>query len=406
MTHSYNNKITIIGISDCIPEFTRKEHTLIQSVRHFAGGTRHQELVAGFLPEGFKWQNIVVPLSDLYKTIQESGKDWVVFASGDPLFYGVGITLKREFPDAEINILPDFNSLQLLAHRFQLPYGEFQTISLTGRSFAEFDKALIQGVARMGILTDRKNTPVTIAQRMLDFGYSNYTMYYGECLGGDKERVSRLSIEEAVKMDIMHPNCFYLEKVNNHIPKKGIAEWEFEPLEGRPKMITKMPIRLATLSLIELHDKKVFWDVGACTGSVSIEARLHHPHLSVTAFEIREESEAIIQRNAQRLQTPGINLFIGDYLETDKKDLEKPDAVFLGGYGGKMEEVLDDIHTHLVPGGLIAFNSVSEKSATGFISWCEKNNYSIKNKMQITVDEFNQIIIFTAQMADSLTSNL
>lgn len=390
-------KITIIGISDRIPEFTRHEHILIQSAKYFAGGKRHKDLVEGFLPCGYKWSDITVPLLNLFDEIRTSGADWIVFASGDPLFYGIGITLKREFPNAEIETVPTFNSLQLLAHRFQLPYGEFPTISLTGRTFEQFDKALILGAERMGILTDRKNTPVSIAKRMLEFGYSNYKMYYGECLGGENERVKSLSLNEALELDFKHPNCFYLEKTNDELPMKGIPESYFEPLEGRPNMITKMPIRLATLALMELNQYKVFWDVGACTGSVSIEARLNHPHLKVIAFEKREESKRLIKENARKFQTPGIDLFIGDYKETDKSGLAKPDAVFLGGYGGQMDAVLDDIDSHLLEKGIVAFNSVSEKSYDGFINWCAKQNYSVKNKTQVVVDEFNPITILVAE---------
>ncbi len=390
-------KITIIGISDQVPEFTRKRHAIVQSAKYFAGGKRHKELVESFLPSGYIWSDITVPLSNLFDEIKESNSDWVVFASGDPLFYGIGITLKREFPEAEIITLPTFNSLQLLGHRFQLPYGEFQTVSLTGRSFHQFDKALIQGVDKMGILTDRKNTPKTIAQRMIDFGYSNYKMFYGERMGGKNERVLELSLEEAIDLDFKHPNCFYLKKTDAKIPRKGIPEGDFEPLAGRPNMITKMPFRLATLALMELHNKNVFWDVGACTGSVSIDARLHYPHLKITSFEIRLESEGIIHRNTRKMQTPGIEVFINDYLQVDKSDFEKPDAVFLGGYGGKMDEVLSDIDTHLLENGIIAFNSVSEKSRNGFLDWCEKNNYPLINKMQLSLEAFNPITILLAK---------
>ncbi|GAF02091.1 precorrin-6y C5,15-methyltransferase (decarboxylating) subunit CbiE [Saccharicrinis fermentans] len=393
-------KITIIGISDRVPEFTAKEQRLIQSVKFFAGGSRHKQLVADLLPAESSWHDIIVPLSNLYKAIEDACDDWVIFASGDPLFYGIGITLKREFPDVKIDILPDFNSLQLLAHQFQLPYGEFQTISLTGRSFDAFDKALIQGKERMGILTDRKNTPTTIAHRMLDFGYTNYSMYFGECLGGENQRVLKLSIEDAAKMTFQHPNCFYLEKTDDVIPLKGIVESAFEPLEGRPKMITKMPIRMATLAFMELNTKKVFWDVGACTGSVSIDARLNHPHLKVVAFEIRKESEGIIHRNAQKFKAPGIEVLIGDYLQVQKRELKKPDAVFLGGYGGRMEAVLDDIHLYLKEKGLIAFNSVSESSKKRFVAWCHQRAYQITQSVQMSVDQFNPITILIAQKPD------
>lgn len=390
-------KITIIGIADREPEFSQKDYTLIQSVQYFAGGSRHRELVGNVLPDACHWHDIVVPLSNLYGAIEDSNMDWVIFASGDPLFYGIGISLKRELPKAEIIIDPDFNSLQLLAHRFQLPYGEFQTISLTGRTFEQFDKALMEGKDRMGILTDRNNTPKSIAERMLHFGYSNYEIYYGECLGGENERVKKISLNDALQLKFKHPNCFYLEKTDGTIPRKGIPENEFESLDGRPNMITKMSIRLTTLSLMQLQDKAVFWDVGACTGSVSIETRLNYPHLKVTAFEIRTDSEGIIQRNAQKFQTPGINLFIGDYLEIKKVNLEKPDAVFIGGYGGKMKAILDDLNVFLKDNGVVAFNSVSEQSKLAFLDWCKKNNFSITAQTLITVDTHNPVTVLVAK---------
>ena len=99
-------------------------------------------------------------------------------------------------------------------------------------------------------------------------------------------------------------------------------------------MITKMPIRLLTLQALDLPTRRVFWDIGFCTGSVSIEARLQFPHLQISAFEIRPECEAIIQENTRKFGAPGIDIHIGDFLETDISALPRPDAVFIGGHGG------------------------------------------------------------------------
>lgn len=390
-------KITIIGINDRLPDFTEEVQQIIASAEFFAGGNRHHELVKPFLPEKYHWSPIVVPLSDLFDDIGSRNGNWVVFASGDPLFFGIGNTFKREFPAAEINVLPQFNSLQLLAHRLGLNYGEFPVISLTGRPWHCFDKALIEGANRMAILTDRKKTPVEIIGRMLNYGYSNYRIYYGEKMGGDKERVMVLDAKDVSKLDFKHPNCFFLEKTDEAIPARGIPEESFEPLDGRPRMITKMPIRLTTLALMQLNRRKVFWDVGACTGSVSVEARLNHPHLQVMAFEIRLESEGIIMRNARKFQAPGIQLVMGDFLKVDKKELALPDAVFIGGYGGKMEEVLDDVSKYLQSGGVIGFNSVSAESRNRFLNWCAHNRFEIKQQQQIQVDDHNPISILVAQ---------
>ena len=390
-------KITIIGINDRLSDFSKDVKEIIASADFFAGGNRHHALVKSFLPEKYYWSPIVVPLSGLVEDIQKKKGAWMIFASGDPLFFGIGNTLKREFPDAEIKVLPQFNSLQLLAHRFGINYGEYPVVSLTGRPWGAFDKALITGANRMAILTDRKKTPIEIAKRMVAYGYTNYRMFYGENLGGENERVLTLGLDEVLKMDFCHPNCFFLEKTNNDIPSGGIPETDFEPLEGRPRMITKMPIRITTLALMQLHRRKVFWDVGACTGSVSVEARLKHPHLQITAFEIRPESEGIIRRNAQKFHAPGILMIIGDYLNENKEELAAPDAVFIGGYGGKMEGVLDDVNKYLQPGGVIGFNSVSAESRNRFLNWCFHNRFAITHQQQVQVDDYNPISILVAE---------
>ena len=129
-------------------------------------------------------------------------------------------------------------------------------------------------------------------------------------------------------------------------------------------MITKMPIRLLTLQALDLSDRSVFWDIGFCTGSVSIEARLLFPHLQIDAFEIRPECEAIIQENVSRFGAPGINVHIGDFLETDITALSRPDAVFIGGHGGKLKEIIKKVMTVLTDDGVIVFNSVVAPKVT------------------------------------------
>ena len=119
-----------------------------------------------------------------------------------------------------------------------------------------------------------------------------------------------------------------------------------------------MPIRLLTLQALELRKKNVFWDIGFCTGSISIEARLQFPHLQISAFEIRPECEAIIQENARKFGVPGIDIHIGDFLHADLSALPRPDAVFIGGHGGHLMEIMAKVKTVLSNNGCIVMNSV------------------------------------------------
>ena len=124
-------------------------------------------------------------------------------------------------------------------------------------------------------MTDREKTPATIAARMLEYGYDNYRMTVGEALGnGEEESVRTFSLEEASQSAFRFPNCLILQRNKVHPRPFGIPESEFHLLNGRNRMITKMPVRLLTLSMLTLREKKSFWDIGFCTGSVSIEAKL------------------------------------------------------------------------------------------------------------------------------------
>jgi precorrin-6Y C5,15-methyltransferase (decarboxylating) len=377
-------RFIVIGITDNPnPWFPPEVMEMIKQGRVFSGGKRHHGIVAPLLPEDAKWIDITAPLDNVFEQYQiVNCKSIVVFASGDPLFFGFANTIKRKMPEAEIVLYPSFNSLQMLAHRLVMPYHDMRIVSLTGRPWPEFDKALIERVEKIGVLTDKEHTPTAIAQRMLEYGYNYYKMYVGEHLGHPTlEKVTTLSLEEAAKRTFDDPNCILLnvdcrtENVEfvtaiglaaanstlyalNSKLYFGIPDSEFSLLDGREKMITKMPIRLLTLQALELPKRKVLWDIGFCTGSVSIEARLQFPHLHIEAFEIRSECEAIIHENARRFGAPGINIHIGDFLETDITALPHPDAVFIGGHGGQLKEIIAKVLTVLNDDGIIVMNSV------------------------------------------------
>ncbi len=388
-------KFFVIGIDDNQHRYFKPEvEEVIRTHRVFSGGARHHDIVKSFLPEGYDWIPVTVPLKNVFEQYLPYD-EIVVFASGDPLFFGFAQTIRRELPEAEIKLYPYFNTLQLLAHRLLMPYQDMHVVSLTGRPWDKFDEALICGYDTIGVLTDHKeHTPSAIARRMLEYGYDNYRMSIGELLGNaDREKVATLPLSDVVDREFLYPNNLILHKT--HIRKRpfGIPDGDFRQLEGRPRMITKMPARLLSLSLLELNGRNVLWDVGFCTGSVSVEAKLHFPHLRICAFEIREEGRELMQTNTRRFGTPGIQTIIGDFLEADHAALPSPDAVFIGGHGGRMADILSRIHACLRPGGVIVFNSVSPESRQLFIESLNDNGFTLLQEITIQVDHFNTLTV-------------
>lgn len=385
-------KYVVIGITDSRKQwFPPEVMEIIKAGNVFSGGKRHHEIMMDFLPENAVWIDITVPLSEVFKQYEQYD-DIVVFASGDPLFFGFANTIQRECPGCEMKVYPSFNSLQMLAHRMCLPYHDMHVVSLTGRPWDKFDEALINGEPLIGVLTDKKNTPQAIWQRMQDYGYTNYTMTIGENLGNEeKERIYEPPCPPKGNL-----NCLILQKTNTRPRPFGIPEAEFHLLNGRAKMITKMPIRLMSLSMMQLRERKTMWDVGFCTGSVSIEAKLQFPHLKITAFEVREEGRELMEINSRKFGTPGIDAVIGDFLQLDLSDYPKPDAVFIGGHGGKLPEMMEKIYRELTEGGVIVMNTVVQSSYDAFMESAKKLNMTLEEPVRIALDDFNPITILKA----------
>lgn len=359
----------------------------------FSGGKRHHEIMQEWLPEDAVWIDITVPLKDVFDEYAKHA-DVVIFASGDPLFYGFASTVQRELPECSITVFPSFNSLQMLAHRLCLPYQDMHIVSLTGRPWDKFDEALIHGYELIGCLTDRHNTPHAIMQRMREYGYDNYRMTVGENLGNEHEERITAYNEQA---EYSVPNCIILRRTAQRERPFGIDESRFELLDGRAKMITKMPIRLVSLAAMDLRQRNTMWDVGFCTGSVSIEARLQFPHLKVISFEVRSEGEELMRKNAQRFGAPGIEVHIGDFMTADLSAIPRPDAVFIGGHGGRLVEMIQRIAEVLNPGGCIVFNSVSESSMKMFEEGVEKAGKTVVQSTRIALDDHNPINIMKAE---------
>ena len=126
-------KFTVIGLSDNREQwFNPTVVSIIKRGKVFSGGKRHHDIVADLLPSDTVWIDITAPLERVFKEYAPFA-DIVVFASGDPLFFGYAVTLQREFPYAKMEIFPTFNSIQMLAHKLMLPYSDMIYVSVTGR---------------------------------------------------------------------------------------------------------------------------------------------------------------------------------------------------------------------------------------------------------------------------------
>ncbi|QDO94415.1 precorrin-6y C5,15-methyltransferase (decarboxylating) subunit CbiE [Formosa sediminum] len=386
----------LIGISNhTTPQWSNDAVQLIQKSTIFSGGKRHYQLVKAYLPKIHKWIEISGKMDALiqqYKTIDVS---IVVFVSGDPFFYGFGNTLQRLLPNAQLKALPYFNSLQLLCHKTQTNYNNLKSVSIHGRDWSALDEALINRNELIGVLTDNKKTPAAIAKRMLQYGFNNYSITIGEALDSDTECIEQLHLLACTTKIHNALNCVLLKQLTPKNKPFGIPDATFVSLENRANMITKMPIRLSTISALALQNKNVFWDIGSCTGSVAIEAKQQFPHLKIVAFEKRTACATIIQQNIERFSTPGIEIIIDDFFNLNLNSFPKPDVVFIGGHGGRLKELIQTVY-QLNPLVRFVTNAVRTTSSSVFIETLTDLNYTISTNT-ILLNNHNKISIHTAE---------
>ena len=384
-------KYIVIGIPDNTDFIIPEE---IKSHPVFSGGKRHYELLKEQLPANHIWIDIQGAMWLLFRQYK-AYPVVVVFASGDPLFYGFANTISKYDPDAQLQVIPHFNSLQVLCHKCNFGYQEMYNTSVHGRSWDELDVALINQYKMIGVLTDEEKDPAAIAQRMIEYGLDNYHMIVGEALEGVHQKIRSLPLEEAAVASFNKLNAVLLLRMGAVRKTFGIPDEQFAGLENRPNMITKMPIRLASLSQLDLSHRLNFWDIGFCTGSVSIEAKKQFPHLQITAFEKRPECDELFELNTRKHGTPGITKVMGDVFEE-----ELPlavDAVFIGGHGNRLPELIAIIDRYLMPKGRVVINAVKPESKEQFITAVQELNYRLLEPIEITVDAHNPITILTAE---------
>lgn len=387
--------ITLLGIGNHpVPQFSNEIISLINTHKVFSGGKRHYELVCDFLPENHQWIFISGGMEALMEDYLKTKQPIVVFASGDPLFYGFGNTLKRLLPDVALQVYPYFNSIQRLCHKTQTNYNQLKAVSVHGRDWSALDTVLINKQPLIGVLTDNKKTPVAIAQRMLQYGFDNYDITVGEELDGAEEKITTTSLEESTQITYSPLNCVLLKRTVVKHKLLGNRDALFTHLPNRANMITKMPIRLTTIHALQVKENEVFWDVGACTGAVAIEAKRYEPTLKVVAFEKRESCDQIIQENKERFSTPGIQVVIADFFTLDLNSYPCPDVAFIGGHGNRLEEMLCTLIA-LNPKIRLVTNAVKETSTHVFNTVLKGKGFEVST-ISLQVNEHNKIKIHTA----------
>ena len=349
--------LTVVGIGeDGLAGLGDEAKRRIAGAEVIFGGKRHLALVASFAKgEARPWP---IPFdAEMHEVLALAGSKVCVLASGDPFFHGVGATLARKVKAPEMHVIPAPSAVSLAAARLGWALQDIETVSLHGRPL-DLIRPLLQPNARILALTSDAEAPAAIARLLveLDFGASRLTVL--EALGGPKETL-RSACADAFGLENINPLNVLAIEVEPGADARvlpltvGLADHLFDH-DGQ---ITKREIRAITLSALAPRRGELLWDIGAGSGSVSIEWMRAHSSLRAIAIETNPIRAARIGRNAAACGVPGLVVVEGSAPKA-LAGLDTPDAIFIGG-GGSDAGVLNAAIKALRPGGRLVANAVT-----------------------------------------------
>ncbi|WP_440982519.1 precorrin-6y C5,15-methyltransferase (decarboxylating) subunit CbiE [Shinella sumterensis] len=349
--------LSIVGIGeDGLAGLGDEAKAAISAATVVFGGARHLEL-AGSAIRGER-QGWLSPFERSVEAVLAArGHQVVVLASGDPFFYGVGVTLSRRIARAEMRAFPAPSAFSLAASRLGWALQDTVCVSLHGRPVDLIRPHLHPG-ARILALTSDSDGPAALAALLAGSGFGESRLTVLEALGGMRERVSHHTAGQFALADADMLNVCAVEVAAAHDARvlaytPGLDDALFEH-DGQ---ITKHEVRALTLSALAPRRGELLWDVGAGSGSIGIEWMLADPSLSAIAIEGHPERAARIRRNAGKFGVPGLAVVEGT-APGALAGLAAPDAVFIGG-GGSEAGVMDAAIAGLKPGGRLVANAVT-----------------------------------------------
>lgn len=295
-------------------------------------------------------QHIFLAMGKIKDTLEQidknlsDGHDVVMAVSGDPLMYSLYRTICNN-PISEnwdMDIIPGVGSLQMLGAAFGETMEDALIISVHGRTKTAGSIALaVTEYPKVFFLCSKEQGPAWLSQIMMDYHLNDVTVCAGANLSYDDEILVSGTPVEMVKKEFP---SLCVAMIKNPSPHQVVRPCFLsdEDFERDKTPMTKEEIRVLILHKMKLHPDDIVWDIGAGTGSVSIECARQAPFGFVHSVERNENAVKLIYKNKEKFSTDNVIVYKGDAAEIAKK-LPEPDKVFIGGSGKEMSQILEII---------------------------------------------------------------
>jgi precorrin-6Y C5,15-methyltransferase (decarboxylating) len=392
------DKVHIIGVapdgaSSLLPEARR----LINRAEIVFGGKRLLDMFPSLTCEKITIKNNLAEVADLIKRNMRH-KRIVVLASGDPNFYGIASYLTGKLGKDIVEIIPNVSAMQVAFARIKESWEDATLVSVHSRPIKDIVEA-VRSNHKIGIFTDDEHTPATIARVLLEHGVDGYQAYVCQNLGSKDEKVTETDLHGLGEMRFSPPNILILLRDQKKpaatlCPRwLGISDEEFYQRRPREGLITKQEVRAISLAKMHLTDKSVLWDIGAGSGAISIEASFLIRKGHIYAIEKNDTDVAIIKKNIRKFKVTNVEV-VHSFAPDNLGKLPAPTAVFIGGSGGRMKEILDIVSQRLKPGGRVVINIVALENLSTAVNTLKARGF-VTDVTQVNVAHSTSVMELT-----------
>ena len=350
--------VSIIGVGMGPEDLTARHKRVIKQADILVGGRR---LLDQFNDVAAQKKPIGKDIDGIIEFVKAKRNDHkiVVLASGDPLFYGIGARMAAALGARRVRIYPNISSVAAAFARIKEPWNDAAIISLHGRNNEDQLFSALENENTIAVFTDPKKNPAWLAARLIEKEFSNFKICVLEALGSDTERFDWYPLEKAADMKFAEPNMVVLKRSPMTVKSarriySGAPDSRYDHQGG---LITKSEIRAIALSKLRLAPGQILWDLGAGSGSISIEASLFIKKGKIFAVEKNPERIENIKNNRERFKVRNLKI-VQAVLPEGLSGLPGPDRIFIGGGGRDLKAIVTAAAKRLKPGGRIVINTV------------------------------------------------
>ena len=269
------------------------------------------------------------------ETLRKENRQPAVLVSGDAGLYSLLPLMEKRFGRDALRVYPGVSSLQAFCARLCIPWQEAAILSAHGRNLSP--SALCHAArthARTLLLTDEERDPNWVRKALDDGELGPIRITVGERISCAGERIAPYACRTYDPLSVV---LLENDQPEKGLPAIGIPDDAF--IRGKTPM-TKREIRIQVLASLALPPDAVVWDIGAGTGSVSIECARQCPLGQVYAIERDEDALQLIRENRERFHAQNLEIVAGSAPEALKL-LPAPTHLFIGGAGGRIREMLE-----------------------------------------------------------------